>query len=143
MAKYTNQLNLSVKYFVFIIYYLARPIVNILLYITHSPETNFYFRFAAAVVVVFLFILLYVVNYLCSSVSSAAHKSYSIMYSFLIRNNRKITTQTKLRIQNFIEKLSGPVIGIYCYDLFPMSNYEFYDFIASWAANYFLIIELL
>ena len=114
-----------------------------LLHITHSRESNIYGRFIAATDFFFGFMLLYVVNNLCASVSSAAHKSYPMMYSFLIRNNTKIATKRKLKILAFIEKLSGPEIGIYCYDLFPMNNYEFYDFITSWAANYFLIMEFL
>ena len=123
--------------------YCVRPCLNILLYITHSHESNIYGCFIAAIDFLFGFILLFIVNYLCASVSSAAHKSYPMMYSFLTRNNTRITTKRKLKILAFIEKLSGPVIGIYCYNLFPMNNYEFFYFITSWAANYILIIGFL
>ena len=139
----TKRLNLTLKYFTFMLYYFVRPVLNILIFITHSPDTNFYARFAAGVVVVFGFIVLYIVNYICASVSSAAHKSYPMMYSFLNKHKRNIGIKRKLKIQDFIEKLSGSEIGIYCYDLFPMNNYEFFDFISSWATNYILIIGFL
>ncbi|CAG2172314.1 unnamed protein product [Oppiella nova] len=40
-----------------------------------------------------------------------------------------IGSYLKIKILAFIEKLSGPDIGFYCYDLFPMNNYELYRII--------------
>ena len=139
----TKILNLSLKNIIFILYYCLRPILNIMLFIFHSPETNFYTRIIFATIIFIGFFILYVVNHLCASVSSVAHNSYPMVYSFLIRNNTKIAIKRKLKILAFIEKLSGPEIGIYCWDLFPMNNYEFFYFNASWAANYILIIGFL
>ena len=62
------------------------------------------------------------------------------MYSLLAMS--KLSLNGRLIIQNFIEKLSGPVIGFYCYDMFAVETYQFYDFVMGWISNYFLIIEL-
>jgi hypothetical protein len=54
-----------------------------------------------------------------------------------------ILLQHRLKISAFIEKLCGPVIGYYCYDLFAFTNYEFYAFVAFVFFNYILLNGLI
>ena len=48
-----------------------------------------------------------------------------------------------MQIEIFLNRISGPDIGVYCLDLFAMNLYEFYQFIAICIANYFIITKLL
>jgi hypothetical protein len=45
--------------------------------------------------------------------------------------------QLRLKITSFIEKLCGPVIGYYCYNLFAFTNYEFYEYVSFFSAIIF------
>ena len=79
--------------------------------------------------------------YLTASVRKSAHNSHAIMYSFLAQ--RRVSIRLKLKILSFIEKLSGPDIGFYCYNFFPINNYEFYQYITNWIISYLLIYNLI
>jgi hypothetical protein len=48
------------------------------------------------------------------------------MYKFL--NEKQISIERKLKIDAFIEKMSGPVIGFYGLDFFPFNSYELYRY---------------
>ena len=37
----------------------------------------------------------------------------------------------KWKVITLIERLAGPTIGIYCFNLFPFTNYEFYQYIVA------------
>jgi len=140
LTQSTIKLNLLFKYILFIIYYLAKPTLNLILYLTHGRDSSTILRIAAMIAFSFLISLIYSVNYFSTAVTKAAHKSYQLFFQFLIK--RRLNIRDRLKILAFIEKLSGPNIGFYCYDLFPMNNYEFYQYIANWFSNYFLIIGL-
>ncbi len=88
----------------------------------------------------FIFIL-FSFQYMSSSLSSAAHNITSNLYTFLFRN--RVSIVYKLKICAFIEKLDGPIIGYYCYDLFAFTNYELYQYIAFFSSNYILMNDLL
>ena len=53
------------------------------------------------------------------------HTGHIQNYILLLIKNR-LTFRQRWKLLAFIEKLSGRPIGFYCYDLFPMNNYEFY-----------------
>jgi len=86
-------------------------------------------------------LVIFIVNYISSSLSSAAHDFTADLYTFLA--SKTTLVQHKLKICAFIEKLCGPVIGYYCYDLFAFNNYEFYEFVSFVFCNYFLLNDLL
>ena len=54
-----------------------------------------------------------------------------------------MSIKQRLKLLSFIEKLSGREIGFYCYDLFPMNNYEFYQYLYICGSNYFLFLSLI
>jgi hypothetical protein len=130
------------KYVLAIIYFLFTPIVNIVVYITIS-EANYFLRIFYALVAIVLSLIVFIANYISSSLSSSAHDFTSDLYSFLFNPRIIISVQHRLKICAFIEKLCGPVIGYYCYDLFPFTNYEFYEFVSFVFSNYFLMNDLL
>ena len=68
-----------------------------------------------------------------------AHKSYKLMFRVLSSRKMNFSIREKLKIMQFIEKLSGPDIGFYCLDFFPMNGYEFGKYLYVCGANYILI----
>jgi len=73
-------------------------------------------------------------------VPKEAHRPYVRLYSILAR--KPATTMLNLKVLGLIEKLSGPIIGIYCQDFFPFTNYEFYLYISNVVQNFILLIGL-
>ena len=54
-----------------------------------------------------------------------------------------MSIRKKLKFERFIERLSGPEIGFYCFNLFPINPYNFSDYVLDSMASYFLVIDLL
>src|SRR6185437_14012990 len=77
------------------------------------------------------------INYVCTLVRRNAHKNRSKFYTFLTHN--RLLLRRHMKIQAFIEHLSGRDIGFYCYDLFPMNNYEFFTYVCNGLMFYFLL----
>jgi hypothetical protein len=140
-SELTLQFNKVFKYILAIIYFLSTPIFNILIYMT-TYEVNSFLRILYALGAIVLSIFIFITNYISSSLSSSAHDFTSDLYPFLSNNRIIISLQYKLKICSFIEKLCGPVIGYYCYDFFPFTNYEFYKFIFYVFSNYLLMNTL-
>ena len=137
----TSQLNQTFSYLIVVMYIFAKPALNILVYITHSKGTHHYTRVAATNIFIVCLAAIFSVNFLCASVTSCAHKPLKQFYDLYKRDG--ISIRLKLKVVAFMEKLSGPDIGFYCYDLYPMNNNQFYRYVCGWAYNYFLIINLL
>ena len=78
---------------------------------------------------------------LCASVTTWAHSPRVNMYK--LSRMKRVKVLYKLKALAFIEKLSGPDIGFYCYRLYPMNNHQFYVSTLAWAVNYFLVINLI
>ena len=129
-----NDINHSFKYFIFIIYYMATPGVEMVLFCVHDNRQSFVGKIFAAFVVFLTFSAVFIMTFVCSEIPKSAHKSYPLLFSFINQNH--IPSKHKLKILSLIEKLSGPDIGFYCYNLFPMNSYEFYQFIYISAINY-------
>ena len=75
-----------------------------------------------------------------ASISKAAMKPAQAFHGFL--STRKVTMLTRLKLVNFVEALSEREIGFYCYDMFPMNNYGFYQYLYFTGITYFLILDL-
>ncbi len=76
-----------------------------------------------------------------SSVSTAVHEPTPDLYKFLVKN--KCILKHELKITAFIEKLDGPIIGFYYYNLFAFTTYELYEYLAFVSSNYFLLNGLI
>ena len=115
--------------------------MDLLIYQSFSDKSTIYLRIVFFATFMQLVFVLYVFNYTASSFSSATNNSRKYLYSFLCRN--KTSIKTRLKISSFIEKLSGPVIGFYCFKIFAFTNYEFYRYLAFVSINFFLIYGLI
>ena len=138
--KMTVELNQFFRLLIFVLYYCATPALEILIYLSHDPTTYFYARFAIIFIFVMVFGVVFLVNYMSAQISKAAKKSCPALYTHLSRMSSTLSTRWKL--VNFIETLSGNEIGFCCYDMFPMNNYEFYQYLYITGLNYFLILDL-
>jgi hypothetical protein len=141
-SKLTLDCNQFFKYILFITYFLTTPLLNILIYFTLS-EVNIYLRIFYGLLVFNSSYIVFIANYISSSLSSSAHDFTSDLYAFLSNKTIIIPVQHRLKICTFIEKLCGPVIGYYCYDLFPFTNYEFYRYVLVVSCNYILMNSLI
>ena len=75
-----------------------------------------------------------------------AHRPQFAFYTLLLsrdHNKNRMTFKVRYKLMRFIERLSGPVIGFYCYDLFPMTTYEFTDYILDSMVSFLLIVKFL
>ena len=138
-CRMTLSMNAWVKNYLFVFYYLIVPIVDLaIMYLLN--ETNILFRL---IILIFVFVgafNVFVVNYLLCSVGREAHKSFPLIKSIL--TTKRIGLMTKLKVISLSERLSGPLIGFYCNDLFPFTNYEFYLFCVNCVSNFILFMGL-
>jgi len=135
----TDKINESFKIMAFIYYYLSVPALDLCI-IVAILENEFLFLCISALLATIGFIILFCVNYSFSSISREAHLLYKPLNSIFVR--KSLNLQLKLKINAAIERLSGPVIGIYCYDLFPFTNYEFFLFVINCVSIFFLILNI-
>ena len=138
--KMTQELNGFFRYMILMIYYCGTPGIELLIYITHEPSTYFYARFVAVFLAITLFIVVFLLNFMSTSISSAAKKSRQAFHGFL--STRKVPSLIRLKLMNFVEVLSEKEIGFYCYDMFPMNNFGFYQYVYFMGITYFLILDL-
>ena len=144
VEKQTKSVNEEFNYYLYQIVKLGKPCLNIFIYLTHSPSSTPIMKFFALILSCLIVFILFSVSYLCSCVTTSAHNSQNILYNNLMnRYNSKLPILIKLKIMRFIERLSGPKIGFYCYNLFPMTSYYFTDYVLDSIASYFLILGFL
>ena len=136
-------LNNEVKYHMYFLYNCVKPAFNIFVCLLFMDDTVLLMRIIVIVALTSIAIVLYLISYQCSSVTTAAHKSQPAFYSILLSGNNKIPLKLKLKFLRFIERLSGPEIGFSCYNLFTINSYNFADYVLDSIASYCLIIKLL
>jgi hypothetical protein len=85
----------------------------------------------------------------------AAHSPYKRVNSFVVQqssdkffNNSNVfiritEIRQQIKVLNFLERLGGPDIAVYCLDLFALNYYEFYLLIAAISSNFFLTVDWL
>ena len=135
----TKQLNRFFNVLIFVVYYLGTLSIHLMIYTTHEKSSKFPLRLAACFVVAIVFSAALFIGTICGDVIRTAHKPYAKLFKFsFIQNN--ISINEKMKIQAFIEHLSGPPIGFYCLDLFPMTTYKFFMYIYGSSSFYLLLI---
>jgi len=123
-----------------IIYFFETPPFNIIFHLVISNGVNTYMRIVYSISAVTVLIVLFALSSV-SSLSTAAHSPTSSLNSFLARN--KCSIKRKLKISGFLEKLSGPVIGFYCYNFFALTSFAFFEYIVFNVKDYILMSGLL
>jgi len=132
------------------LYYVASVFVDLSLVIIIHMNTTFMIRSIYIGMIVLIVPLVYSLAYVSARLTEAARGSYgdlnSIMATQDIRYSkmlRFISKNKRFKIINLIERLAQTEISVWCLDLFPLNNFEFYLFIAATAKNFFLFTDLI
>jgi hypothetical protein len=135
-----HRMNGNMRFISCLFYYFSVPAIDLLVILSIHKEVDIITRTLAFVATILGVFVLFVFNYSMALVSEAAHRPYIRLNSIIARKSAR--TVLNLKVVGLIEKLSGPVIGIYCLDLFPFINYEFYLYISNCIQNFILLIGL-
>ena len=141
LATQTKLVDDVFRFVVFIIYYVASPALMLMIYLSHAKDTALLSRSIYILIVSVPFFVVFYLNLVCSQISHSSVKPRVLMFKFLIEH--KIKIQDRIKLMQFIEKLSGPDIGFHCWNLFPMNNYTFHQYVANCALTYLLILSLI
>jgi hypothetical protein len=139
----TEKLNEMMRVNFGMVYFCCTPALDILLHLTIYCK-NLYLRSFHALFLAQAVILLFIFTFITSRISVFAHNVSSDIHKFLLRKHTtKILLINKLKISAFIEKLYGTCIGYYCFDLFPFTTFEFYQYMYFVSGTYFLLNGLI
>ena len=136
-----QDINQIYKWYIFILYYFANPTLLVLLKISQGDNLNLIGKLFIIIVFIVIFGGCIVANLFSSRVNKALILPLKYLHRYMAEN--QLPLKQRLKTMEMIERLSGPDIGFYCYDLFPMNSYEFYLYVANCCMNYFLINDLL
>ena len=117
------------------------PGLDFLMIYILTDELNIIIRISLILlfcVACFVFLCL---SYTMSLIPTSAVRPYQALNSIIARKSLDI--KLKLKVCQLIEKLSGPVIGLYCYEFFPFTNYEVYLYVTNCVMNFILFMDLL
>jgi len=140
-SKHIHNFNRAFSFALFAVYFLSAPAIDILLHLALQKSVNEVMRMLYILCIFHVLLVSYIYTYVLSTLSSRAHDVTSDLYSFIVRN--RSNRRNKLKISAFIEKLCGPTIGIYCYNLFAYTPFEFYKYVAFVSSTYILMDGLL
>ena len=143
-TKITADINKMFRLILFAFYYLGLTLILFSIYGSFHKKTAILAKIVTIPGAITGGIPYLIVTYFNKVVVEAAHKPYNLVFSYLCNtNSSKLPLVKRLKLLSFVERLSGPEIGFYCYDLFPMNSCEFYEMIMLSATNYLLLISLL
>ena len=140
LIKLTEKMNKLFSVVLFVIYYMSSTVMLIMLYIGLSSSVILLIRIGAVFASVGTIIQLFVINLMSSRISFWAKKPIKALMRYNCQN--RLTARQRLKLMVLIERLSGPDIGFYCLDLFPMNSYEFYLYVANCFKTFFLLLGL-
>ena len=136
-----QDINQIYKWYIFILYYFANPTLLALLKLSQGDNLNLIGKIFIIIVFIVIFGGCIVANLFSSRVSKASMLPLKYLHRYMAEN--QLPLKQRLNTMEIIERLSGLDIGFYCYDLFIMNSYEFYEYVANCCKNYFLINSLL
>ena len=138
----TKRFNHFFRCISFIIYYPGTIAMQLVLYMSYHSDSNVLSRILMIILIFVGPSLIFYTNVMSTWIAKAAHKPLALVLSYMSSRRRVLSVRDRLRVQAFIERLCGPAIGYYCYDLFPMNSHAFAQYLIISCANYLLIITL-
>ena len=135
----TGKLNALFKNYIVILFVICKPGLNSLLFTSLSDESNVISKLTTTAMFIITAILIMSINLICSSISQMSHQATPQLYKLLTNRHMKISLKNQLKIKKFIDKLTGPIIGFYCFDFYAMTSYEFFRDIQSFTSFYMLM----
>ncbi len=116
--------------------------IELLLLNIYQADTTVFGRIIFGYISLIIILALLYILKLITRLNNSVHKSYSTLFSLLSNKSIRMSIKQRMKILSFTEKLSGPHIGFYCLDLFPLNNFEVFQAIYIAVSNYFLIMGL-
>lgn len=137
-----QHLNDSSKYLSAIYYYFTIPIIDLLIILTTVQDLNLFSKVAVYFVILVALSLIGSLGLILCSMSKSVHSPY-IKLNVALLKIKPGNLRIKWKVLGLVEKLAGPTIGLYCYDLFPFTTYKLYNFTANCVLNFILLMGLL
>ena len=142
VERLTRDINFLFSRLIFMLYYILTLTSQLFLYIAQREDTSLILRIICQLLAIWNTFLILVRNITCNQICTRAHEAYPNLFSMLVNENIRMSFKQRLKLLSFMEKLSGPQIGFYCYDLFAMNSNGFYEYITIYVSNYLLIVSL-
>jgi hypothetical protein len=111
------------------------------LYVSIDEKTSHITRIVFISLTILFVTLLFTVFSTSAVITRNAHKSRSLIHSFVVRSPT-LKTRERLALDSFNGRLSGPDIGFYCLDMFAMNNNNFCDYCLKFIYYFLLILQL-
>jgi hypothetical protein len=138
-CRITATINNSMKTTIFYYYYISIPGINLFI-IAAILEEQTNLRLVLSFISILAVFVLFCQNYFLTLVAKNSFSLYKPLNSLMAR--KSLNLKDRLKVCSMIERFSGPVIGLYCYDFFPFTNYEFYLFFAYCVSMFILIMNV-
>ena len=142
VERLTRDINDIFSRIIFILYYISTFISQLFFYIAQREDTYLTHKLSLYYLAMIDIIILLYMHITCDQICTRAHQTYPRLFTILVNENFRMKFKQRLKLMSFMEKLSGPQIGFYCYDLFAMNSNGFYEYITIYVSNYLLIISL-
>ena len=142
-TKITADVNKTFRLIIFSLFFNVIPIILMLIYGTHHKDANIFGKFLSLYIGFIACLPLLILISLMIKLKNEAHSPHAIIFSYLSRLSTRLSLRNKLKIMTFSERLSGPTIGFYCYDLFPIDSDAIYKTILISLSYYILLVSLI
>jgi len=131
-----------------IVYYCYTPTLDFAyFYAIYSINSLWFLRVVACITPMAITSFLFIFAYSSACLYQAAHSPYKLLNEILAKNTRdgeiRLHHRVKLKISFYLERFSGPEITTWCWVLFPLTSYEFYQFVVAVSSNFFQIVSLI
>ena len=105
-------------------------------------EDNFFItRIFNCVIAVVVFGVVFSLTLFSSLISESAKAPTKPLYKYLMKN-KTLTMKERLKIESFIARLDKRDIGFYCWKLFPMNSFRFFEYVSACFVMYILVIDI-
>ena len=120
------QLNLIANRIAAMLFITMSIVKNISLYLLIHAKSPI-IRTLELVIFICFFFLGFALNHFLSKQIKSARQSQQLVNSILCKY--KMPVNLRFKLSNFLERLTGPSIGLYCYDIAPCDIHTFYKVI--------------
>jgi len=141
LAGLVNENNSMMNIALFIVYFIVSTLADVTIYQAIYVNTNWLLKSSLILIAICVPFFLFQCAYSSACLFKSAHSLYAPLNSIMAKCVN-LRLRRRLAISFYIERFGGPPITTYVYDLFGLTNYEFYLFIAAIASNFFLLVDL-
>ena len=141
MERETKKINEEYKIMYFYTILLFKFTFCPLVYSSDAPDTIPVIKFSIKTFVGLILFSLFELFNAVNNLKNSAHRPLRALHHYMAQNeNMGNGFRTRMKLMRFIERLSGPEIGFYCLNLFPLNSYHFVAQVADSVSYYLLII---